>query len=103
MSAQHTVQTRDLRVHFYEKSFKIDDMGTCVWTGRAMGLQDMKVIAHWLQSLVERGRHPHRWREMCAGQKIILSDPKDVESWQAQEIAQLKAEIEELKIERVHQ
>jgi hypothetical protein len=102
MAALHTIVTRDLKINFYNKSFKVSDMATCVQTVNHMGHQDMRVVGHWLQSLVERGRNPRDWREHCAGQEVVLSDHKDTESWQTQEIAQLRAEIEELKIERLH-
>jgi hypothetical protein len=99
MAAKYTVKTRDLRVQFFEKSFKIADHHYCVWTGRDIPHVAGREIADMMQELVERGRHPNNWHEFSRGIQGTIIDPDDEVSWQAQEICELKDKIQDLEQE----
>jgi flagellar biosynthesis/type III secretory pathway chaperone len=52
-----------------------------------------------LQGLVEKGRHPKDWEHYTRGLRGKIIDHEDEENWQAQEIAGLKSEVDELKMD----
>lgn len=98
MAPRATVNSRDLTVHFFDKSFKIKGMmHQCIYTGRRMDKQEMMDVVTMLQSLIERGRHGNNWREFSKGHRPVVHSREDMEDWQAQEIANLNDQIEELK------
>ena len=102
MTPKYKVQTRDLEVIFYSKSFTVSDYHTCVWLGRDIPENDGRDIADLLQALVEQGKHPASYNHYNRGLrgKVIKED----KSWQAQEIAALRTEVDELQsdLERAH-
>jgi hypothetical protein len=97
MAAKYTIKTRDLRVKFFEKSFQITNHFPNVFLGREIPKQEGQSIADMLQQLVEMGKHPKSWQHHSRGLRGKVIDHEDEENWQAQEIAGLKDEIEELK------
>jgi hypothetical protein len=93
-----------LRVKFFEKSFHITNHFPNVFLGREIPKVEGQTIADMMQGLIERGRHPDGWQHYTRGLHGKIIDHEEEESWQAQEIAGLKAEVDELKmdLDRAH-
>ena len=103
MAIKSKVETRDLTVLFYEKSFRVKDMSEAICTGRSFTDLEMTKVGESLQRLVERGKHKSTWRERSQGLRSRLHNQEDIESWQAQEIEALKDTVADLETQLLEQ
>jgi len=55
MAARFIIKTRNLHVHFFEKSFKIEEHHHTIWTGRTIDYAEATKIADMLQDILEMG------------------------------------------------
>jgi hypothetical protein len=93
MAARFRVETNDLTVQFFEKSFTVN--GQCVYTGRRVGNEDGAAIAKTMQSLVNYGVRKASGKEPAGTWSSIVVSDEHLFS----ENESLKDEVEDLKEE----
>lgn len=99
MAPKYTVKTRDLRVEFFEKSFRIRNHFPFVFLGREIPKNEAQTLANMMQGLVEKGKHPTDWEHYTRGLLGTVRDHLDEVAWQAQEIATLMDKVQDLEQE----
>lgn len=91
MAAKATVQTKNIRVKFWDQSFQIDGFGHNIWLGRKLDETDRKMITSTLQRVHDRAR----LGAQPVYEDIVYHTPET--SYLVNEVEMLKDEIQTLQ------